>query len=850
VRSVRAALIALVAAAVPPIASRTAGSDEIPAALSHPADTSARPAPAGSAASGPLVEAVRGVDAAALTLLARVCRERGDLGGAIAHLRRALELRERGGDARATASAARLLGLVLEQAGRFDEARDAQVRALALSEGDGDPEGSAAALGNLGGVAWRAGDYAASLAYQERALALLVRLGDRRREAATLCNLGVVYQRIGDGDRALSCYERAVARLTADGDRARLGTVLSNLGALYSSRGEAERALACLSRAREAAEAGGDRLGLAAALSNEGHAHASLGHLDDARRDHERALAICEAIGDREGATECRTALGLVAASRGDPERALASLRDAVAGAELRGAQDALVVALWAVATVRLQLGEPAEAMVAARRAIEEMPAMVHGLCDEHGALVRQRLAPVFETGLRAAATLGDVEQATFFLESGRAGALIEALGGRDRLHDALIPAALRESERAARAEEARALAAYRRSLDGSDLVVARARRADYDAARRGVRLAIETIQREAKAAAHLVYPRVASMAELRAGLARDEALVTYATLPDRTLALVLTRDAARIVPLGSAIDLAMACRGLEAFSSPGADPSFPVAVLRQVVVAPLGLPESVSRVLVSPDGPLAYVPFALLFGDRQVTCVPSGTTWQLLESETTERGVGVLALGDPDYEADGAGANRLARMQSGVGFPMLPHTRVEARSVGDVVLLGADATEAGLRYAIGRRPRWRAVHLACHGLVDPDAPLLSSLALTPTGEDDGFLTAMDVLQMRIPTDLAVLSACRTGRGRVVRGEGVMGFVRAFMLAGAPRVVVSLWNGDDEATRTLMARFHLALRQGRPTSVALAEAQAVVRSYDAWKHPYYWAGWTLWGLRT
>lgn len=76
VRSVRAALIALVAAAVPPIASRTAGSDEIPAALSHPADTSARPAPAGSAASGPLVEAVRGVDAAALTLLARVCRDR------------------------------------------------------------------------------------------------------------------------------------------------------------------------------------------------------------------------------------------------------------------------------------------------------------------------------------------------------------------------------------------------------------------------------------------------------------------------------------------------------------------------------------------------------------------------------------------------------------------------------------------------------------------------------------------------------------------------------------------------------------------------------------------------------
>lgn len=186
--------------------------------------------------------------------------------------------------------------------------------------------------------------------------------------------------------------------------------------------------------------------------------------------------------------------------------------------------------------------------------------------------------------------------------------------------------------------------------------------------------------------------------------------------------------------------------------------------------------------------------------------------------------------------------------MSAGVGFPPLPHTREEAKAVGDVVLLGPEATEVGFRFAVGRRPRWRAVHLACHGLVDSVAPLLSSLALTPTDDDDGFLTAMDVLRMRIPADVVVLSACRTGRGTAVRGEGVVGFVRAFMFAGSPRVVVSLWNGDDEATRTLMVRFHALLKEGRPPASALAEAQATVRAVERWKHPYYWAGWVLWGV--
>ena len=172
--------------------------------------------------------------------------------------------------------------------------------------------------------------------------------------------------------------------------------------------------------------------------------------------------------------------------------------------------------------------------------------------------------------------------------------------------------------------------------------------------------------------------------------------------------------------------------------------------------------------------------------------------------------------------------------------------------AIGDRLLLGADATEARLRDALGERPHWRSVHLACHGSVDVERPLLSALLLAPGEDGDGTLTAEEVFGMRFPADLVVLSACETGRGRIFRGEGVVGLTRAFMFAGAPRVLVSLHEVDDEATRELMVRFYALWNpgegEGLPAAEALRAAQKHVRSIPRFRHPRYWAAWVLWGL--
>ena len=252
----------------------------------------------------------------------------------------------------------------------------------------------------------------------------------------------------------------------------------------------------------------------------------------------------------------------------------------------------------------------------------------------------------------------------------------------------------------------------------------------------------------------------------------------------------------------------------------------------------------------------------------RDLAYVQSATTLSLLRS-TTARGEGVLALGDPDYGAT-SDPRALAMMRGGATLDPLPATREEARAVGTVVLLGKEATESGFRLALSKRPRWRAVHLACHGFVDPERPMLSSLAETPDAEDDGFLTAIEVFRTKLPADLVVLSACETGKGKVYAGEGIVGLTRAFMFAGAPRVLVSLWKVDDRATRILMEEFYaLWNKQGLGAAASLRKAQEFVRDYEieavdaeasraagrdvtTKKMPYaaprFWAGWVLWGL--
>jgi CHAT domain-containing protein len=143
-------------------------------------------------------------------------------------------------------------------------------------------------------------------------------------------------------------------------------------------------------------------------------------------------------------------------------------------------------------------------------------------------------------------------------------------------------------------------------------------------------------------------------------------------------------------------------------------------------------------------------------------------------------------------------------------------------------------------------------LHLATHGLLNPERPEKSGLLLSNITRDgrtvDGFVGLQDIYSLRAPVDLVVLSACQTGLGKDIRGEGLVGLTRGFMYAGASSVVASLWKVEDEATAELMKRFYIELLKNRKTPAeALRAAQNSIRQEPQWSAPHYWAGFTLQG---
>ncbi len=360
-------------------------------------------------------------------------------------------------------------------------------------------------------------------------------------------------------------------------------------------------------------------------------------------------------------------------------------------------------------------------------------------------------------------------------------------------------------------------------------------------------------VERAAKQAAAFTLSEPDGVRQVQSRLAGGEALVLYGAASEGAVALVLRRDAARIVDLPEAAAIEAAVGRLLDHDR-RVDPD-QVPALRALIVEPLALGADVTRVLVSPVGRLGYVPFALLLPDRAVAYLPSGTTHGLLADEKLPRGRRVLAFGDPDYQAPADALAVRGHPVSTMRLARLPDTRQEVEAIADVGLIHDQASETGVQDAVKREERWRAVHFACHGLVDPQQPMLSSLALTADADTDGFLTALEIFRMQIPADLVVMSACETGKGKIYRTEGIVGLTRAFMFAGASRVICSLWKVDDEATQALMIRFYELWDpddgKGLGAAAALKQAQAYVRDHPEhpeWKHPYYWAAWVLWGL--
>jgi CHAT domain-containing protein len=314
-------------------------------------------------------------------------------------------------------------------------------------------------------------------------------------------------------------------------------------------------------------------------------------------------------------------------------------------------------------------------------------------------------------------------------------------------------------------------------------------------------------------------------------------------------------------------------------------------------VLGPVAALLSNQRLLIVADGALQYVPFAALpapgdasaeaaplIVNHQIVSLPSASAVAVLRREAKERQPAeklIAVLADPVFDTDDPRLKRARpdstavaerpRLSSEVeravrsagllndrgSLSRLPFTREEADAIvasappgQSAKVIDFQANRATITSA--ELSRYRIVHLATHGILDTERPELSGIVLSLVDEQgkqqDGFLRLHEVYNLNWGAELVVLSACQTGLGKEIKGEGLVGLTRGFMYAGAERVLASLWNVNDSVTAEFMKRFYQGLIARNLTpAAALREAQVEMWKRRSSRSPYYWAAFVLQG---
>jgi CHAT domain-containing protein len=375
------------------------------------------------------------------------------------------------------------------------------------------------------------------------------------------------------------------------------------------------------------------------------------------------------------------------------------------------------------------------------------------------------------------------------------------------------------------------------------------------------------------------------TLQELRDLLGTDTLLLEYAVGEERSFLWLLGTDGLETRILPGRATLAVQVRRVHDLLSRTQVASSDTVqkatiALYQTLLGPVANHLADKRLIIAPDGPLYLVPFAALpvpskgqplLVEHEIVLVPSASALIQLRMEQAHRpaSTGDLALiADPVFAVEDPRLGDPNAFSSPVQFPLregrqrslprLPYTRHEAESIRRLLPPSAEQVTA-LDFAADREAvlnglldRYRVIHFATHALLDPEQPELSSLVLSlvdPSGRpQDGFLRAYEIRNLHLSADLVVLSACRTGVGSELRGEGPQALSRAFLDAGATRVVFSLWDVEDQATAELMSCFYQGyLTAGLTPAQALREAQLSLWRDPNWSEPYYWSGFVMEG---
>ncbi|MBI1923045.1 tetratricopeptide repeat protein [Candidatus Poribacteria bacterium] len=828
--------------------------------------------------------------AQSLNNLGKAAWSRGDLSASHDYHIRALAIRQRlSPNSLAVAASLNNLGTIAYDRGELQAADDYHTRALAIYERLAPNSLDVAmCLTNLGNVAWSRGDLPAAHNYYTRALAIYERLAPNSLDVAmnlnNLGNVALACDELQAADdyhtRALAIYER-LAPNSLD-----VAMSLNNLGNVALARDELQAAKDYLTRALAIYERlAPNFLAVAECLTNLGRVAADRGELQVAYDDHIRALMIREHLAPNSLAVaQSLNNLGDLALDERRFSDALSLFTRAV---EIVETQRRQIASTEARALLVAQHTMPYTGLLRTSLALNDPPAAFATLERARARSLVERLAER-QLDFRADAPAdllaqqNELDQKRSFastqltqLDPNRDSSRIEELRAQLARYD------VQQRELETQIRRASPKFAALQYPEPLDLVGAQAA---LDA---GTLLLTYYVDEKA----------TSLFAVTKTGLEVFTLLVGEDALKKQVRAL---QNAVTQKRLGNPLQEAHE-HGRELYEALIRPAQAQVNQAQRILLCPDGpLHTTPFAALVSQTEPLLRYfveekPLHTIFSMTVYAETRKGGSGRTRETRNTKRFPRLLAFGDPIYTREQAEAMQRQKpllmaqgredappppilgeiatgkeaTQSdpeivylrgrGLKLNPLPGTRKEVEGIARLfgksarTKLGQEATETA-----AKRESQDAdlLHFACHGWLDEQMGLSSALALSQPEalgleakeDDNGLLQAWEILeQVRLKADLVVLSACQTGLGQEVRGEGLIGLTRAFLYAGANSVVASLWEVSDASTAALMRAFYQHLRKGASKDVALQKAMATVRRNPKYQHPFYWSPFILVG---
>jgi CHAT domain-containing protein/Tfp pilus assembly protein PilF len=837
---------------------------------------------------------------------------KGQFKEAVQSAQQGFQLSQDLGDKNRTLRALLYLGSALFYVGRSVDALDAMQKAAALARETGNKKGLSRALNNIAGIYGEMGRFEESLSYLRQTIELARELDDPAMQHTALLNVGALYVRLGDPDKAEAPLLESLrigrelkhSDLVANPSKFATESALQALGEMEAARQHYQLALNYLEQVRQSRP---DRSqSMLEVLEAMAVIQQRLGNPQKAEQLLNEAISIAEKSGSVSywGAV---ADLGVSQEALGQLSEALASENSAMAAVRKGGGNPDYEWQIeQRIGHVNRSLGRNEEALTHYQNSIRGIDRLrASALNTEPGlASFSGRSRTVYAETADLLHQLNRDGEALEIAERGRARAFLELLAeSRVGLLDELsVQQRGREDKILAR------ITAIQQHLWEENVAQDEQKKFNGELSAAEDELAAFHLEMRQSNPhyASIQYPEPANVATIQARLLDDRtALVEFLLGDTRSLVWVITKNnlTTAILPARRDIEeqvtayrklLTVRASALTLHQSL-TDANRLGRTLYSSLIQPVETALAGSHTLIIvPDGALNYLPFeslplpltssqrnpagsstSFLVEKFAVVYGPSASSLvalQAINRPTAAPSRTLLAFGDPIVTPSSVTQTPMAVTRSttqpaatspiddyaerGFSFTRLPYSRDEVLAISRLfpvtqrqVYLADQAREETVKSQ--KLDDFRFIHFATHGFIDESKPGRSGILLSrgPNSQEDGVLQIGEIMRLKLNADLVTLSACSTGLGKLINGEGILGLTRAFFYSGARNVTVSFWDVNDSATSALMKAYYANLKRGLPKSESLRQAKLTILhgKNSTWSQPYFWAPFVLIG---